>query len=321
MAFIDDFNKFSASTNQRCGLIKEKTPIVLANKKLTGFVSTTTPPLYFVHDPVDATYDDDYTNFPYDPNDIDQEILNYLRSEDTDISEIALSDVNDIDVKNRRLANSAKLRNNLYRLFMAEFSFLIKHEKNVKLRKEQLYPIFKKSEFKSHDGMTKLKTDISNLLHEYIDDIKVIRQIILKHYKHDDAAELIIEDCERNKFNFDNILLNELRKLPNKEAEVILREKMKDTYILDEMPPLDIEINNFISCKEKSSVENCQTHCSKTNKLIVPKERINELFDILLVDIRNVSKVGLISAATSGIFDQLKFIRRPQEYLHIKIGK
>ena len=321
MAFIADFNRFVAANNERCGQIKEKMPIVIDNKKLIGFVSTTTPPLYFVHDQVDSTYSEDYLNFPYDPNDIDQEILNYMRSETTDISEKAAKDVEDIDVTNKRLANKSKMRNNLYKLFLAEFSFLIKNEKNVKLRDTQLYPIFRKADFKSHDGMTKLKSDISALLHEFVDDIRVLRQIILKHYKLDNADELIIEDCERNKFSFDNMLLNELRKLPSVEADKILREKMKDSYTFEESMPIDTDINTYIACREVSSVANCHSHCSKTHKLIVSKERLDDLFDILLVDIRNISKVGLLSASTSGIFDQLKFIKRPQEYLSIKIGK
>jgi hypothetical protein len=117
------------------------------------------------------------------------------------------------------------------------------------------------------------------------------------------------------------MLLNELRKLPSVEAEKILREKMKNSYTFEESMPIDTDINTYIACREVSSVANCHSHCSKTHKLIVPKERLDELFDILLVDIRNISKVGLLSASTSGIFDQLKFIKRPQEYLSIKIGK
>lgn len=324
MECVAAFNKFAKANTERCGEINELKPILLNNKKLIGFVSDTNPPLYFLHDPVEYKEEVDFDkilNFPYNPSEIDQEILNYMRSESTAVNDSTLDEVESGELQLKRRANMSKLRNNLYRLFLAEFSFLVKNEKNVELRNKKLYPIFRKSKFKSHNDITELKEALSDLLQDFIVDIKTIRHIILKHYKHEDAAELIIEDCEKTKFEFDNILLNTLRKLPAKEAEALLRERMKDSYTTEGEYSPDTELNIFTACRETTAIKNTQNHCSSSKKIIIPKDRINDLISILLMDIRNVSKMGLLSAATSGIFDELKFIKRPQEYLTIKIGK
>jgi hypothetical protein len=312
---LDAFNKYVRAGHLKCGEIIEDRAIINDGKRM-GFMSKTEPPLYFIHSPSAVKNDNSQVLlFPYDSLDIDQEILNYVRRENSTSKKDHLKE----DERIKKLSMEAKKKNNLYKLFMAEFSYLIKNERNIKTR-DELYKLLRSSNYQTHDGSSLLKSKLSLMLKDFVDDIIEIRSIISKYYRLDDPAKYIIADCEKTKFDFDSLLLNELRSMDYNAADKLLRDKLKNSYQFDNGADAPEISNIFVACHEASTAEHCHAHCSKSGKLIVPADRIDELFSILLGDIRNLSKMGLLSAATSGVIDEMNFIERPYEYLTIKIG-
>ena len=95
-----------------------------------------------------------------------------------------------------------------------------------------------------------------------------------------------------------------------------LKKLMKDRIHLYKNNT-NIKSNNiYISCSEKSSIDN--NHCLN-NKLLVPESVADEFYDILAMDIKNPTKFNLLSSISAGIFDSMDFIRRENEILDIFI--
>ena len=79
----------------------------------------------------------------------------------------------------------------------------------------------------------------------------------------------------------------------------------------------NINSNNiFTSCKSKSTLQKKQC---KNNRLIIPKDMIDEFYHMLSADIKNPIKTNILASISSGVFDSMDFIIRENEILDIFI--
>ena len=214
-------------------------------------------------------------------------------------------------------AKMAYYKNNLYKLFLTEFVAILKKNRNIKIR-NNIIDLIKSTNFEDSKSTSLLRYKLTELLENNIEDLKKIRTIISQSYLFSNKKyiDISIEMINSSDFLFDLQLLNSLKQLDSHEEIVnSLKVLMKNVIDVNTTYSLNDEINNiYVACS--SSLDN---NICKNNKLVIPYNKIDEFYDILASDIMNPYNTSLNILCISGIFDELEFIKRPDENIVIEI--
>jgi hypothetical protein len=218
------------------------------------------------------------------------------------------------------LAARAQRRNQLYRLFVAEFAGVLQLDRNEKLRKE-LYAAVEKCRFDDAGSLAELRAWLSRALKDYPADLAVVRAIIQEAYsdrKIRDIGSATVASLRATRFGFDRATLRELRALPT-HADVVreCRRVLADHVEVGDDSGVG-PVNVYAACSEQKRLRDAADapQCRR-GKLLVPADRIDDFYDILAADVRNPYRETALVAA--GSFDPLNFVRRVGETLTVEM--
>jgi len=274
---------------------------------------------YFFKDNKNTYSDEKLKNiiFPYSVVDINNEIVKYIRNNK--------SNKNDYSFINKKYIN-AIMRNRYYKYFIAEFSSILRNDKNETMRKK-IKLLLSETKFDETNSLTKLRIELIKLLENYLSDLLILKEIISKSFvisSVNKQLDNIINYIDSTLFDFDKQLLYKLKKLEYNELIKKIKDimsnhiKIIDTQIDTQMDAqIDTQIDNiYISCGEKSIINKNQCNGAK---LLLPKDIIEDFYHILAMDIKNPTKTKLFTSLSAGIFDSMDFIKRDNEILEIYI--
>jgi hypothetical protein len=275
--------------------------------------------------------------FPYSILDINNEIINYIQNPI-------------MDDKIMYKYNKSLLKNRLYKFFLAEFSFIVRMDRNKTIR-NKLASIISKTKFDESNSLATLRIALIDELCDYNNDLLSIKDIISKTIKINivNPIKLIINKIDSTFFDFDKQLLFKLKKMDTLDLIDELKILLQDSIIIGNSAtaiPIGVECsatnsnddityddianddstydditnsnsnNIFTSCKSKSTLQKKQC---KNNRLIIPKDIIDEFYHMLSADIKNPIKTNILASISSGVFDSMDFIIRENEILDIFI--
>lgn len=210
----------------------------------------------------------------------------------------------------------------LYRLFLSEFASLIYRKRNTAARKalvaavesarpkailDQFRQILKKA---SADDVC-LQTDLE----------KLQEILVAGRGRRGGWFQCMIEE---HSFEFDRTELYSLRRDAVKDVKKKVKAMMEDRVVL--MPLARIVSEGFAAAILNHGVytscfdwpKGTPSPCDKAGKLVVAADRFDALVDILVAELQNPLKWGVFIFQTSGVLDDLDFIRRPGEKLEVR---
>lgn len=297
-AFVVDINKWRSNLGRT--IIESDTTLKNTSGERIGFISR--EGLYFVHDATaaDISAATPAVTVPYDLRDIDMAITTKARDvEDSELTKMQIK---------------AELKNNLYRLFLVEFSAEIRKGRNKEIR-SKLVAIISATKYDVSESVSNLRRKLLEILFAFPDDLRMIREIISRAFviQPKNPTEIIIESMNSTMFKFDQVIIEELQKKSHEDTVAEIKRMMSDHIEITSDVLYTEQHNIYTPCSEKSIL----SVACRGGKLMVPKERIDEMYDILAYDVHNKGKSSILSAISSGVFDPLDFIRRPGEHLTI----
>ena len=310
-AAVADLNRYIAAAGEPYAPVERAATIVDAEGRAVGFVTPGASPLHFFHDaeplgPVSAV-----VRFPYDSREVDLAIVASLRG---------AREAQDTAVAAR--AAEADVRNRLYRLFLAEFSAVLRAERDEALR-GQLVAALKATRYESAKSVAALRRRLVELLRDYPDDLQTVRDAVARAYvtAPQDPGRAALAAVGATSFAFDRRTMARLRALGS-HGEVVsaLRGLMAPRVTASADAAGRTLANMYVSCAEESAVHGVASGMCAGRHLVVPAERLDDFYDILAADVRNPGKTGLLAAISAGVLDPLDFIRRPGERLDIALG-
>lgn len=232
--------------------------------------------------------------FDYDPKDIDQSILQ--RNENDKLSSQALL---------------KKYYNNMYKLFFSEFITILQKDTNNAMRKKIINTI-DNTNFMDSKSIQNMIQTLEDTLKKYPSDLNNIHKFIEFIYFNSIDTSEISNFVNVSKFEFDFKLLEELRTLNEKQLIKRLHEIMDPFIEISSVVDIPHHYNIYTSC-----INNTKQFFCKNCKIMIPENKINDIFEVLANDITNKSKSYLMMLGSSGIFDYLEFIERPYEFIEI----
>jgi hypothetical protein len=187
--------------------------------------------------------------------------------------------------------------------------------------------------FKKADDITALQENLTkNLLPEDSNRIQTqINEYLNTHFD----KELLLENVDNLVYTFDRITLNELgsisdgiNKLPEAQKKSHLKELRKKVQdIVEEITQIGVPkftgpLNNIFTPCSSSDSEYCVTKGKAKRKLLVPKDRLSDLIDLIVSDLCNPLKRSYILSAVvfSNIQDYYHFMKKPGTEIYVKIG-
>lgn len=263
------------------------------NNKIIGFISSDY--LSYYHRPTNYEYLENVINFPYNPRDIDNAILQ--RNEITELSSQALL---------------KKYYNNLYKLFFSEFTTILQKDKNTIIRKK-LINVINDTDFMNSKSIQSLIQNLDNILKKYPTDLNTIHSFIEFIYFNSIDTKEISKFIDVSRFEFDFKLLEDLHSITDKKEIIKKLHDIMDPYIIvDEINYIPQKYNIYTSC-----INNTNQFFCKESKIIIAEHKISDIFDALANDVMNKNKMYLMMIGSSGIFDNLEFIERPNEFIEV----
>jgi len=307
---IVSLNKhIAAAESDKFSPIESANEIQDASGQTIGFIST--QGLYYFHAPALETSTTSAIKFPYDSRNVDGAILAKVTGRAVEAA---------AETKPRlELATAARYRNELYRLWRAEFANVISGDRNSKLRKK-IEAVILDTRFDSTTSVAALRRKLFELLKDTPRDLAVIRSIVQDAYANSprNPARTALSLLEATAFEFDRSTLIRLRSLSTADEVAHAVREIMAGHIDVRPAGTYVEVRNIYSaCGAESGAP---TQCAG-RRLIVPEDRVDDLYSILAADIRSDSpfESSLLSAAGTGIIDSFEFIRRPGEHLSIQV--
>ena len=203
----------------------------------------------------------------------------------------------------------------LYHLVLLQFINLFNHETNKVVRKS-LYAVLTKTNFDK--DMTKLREFIKTI--EDVEDVNKLKNIISRFITTHHDKKQMLNDIEESKFNFDRVNLEKLKLMKYGDVLNKLRVLAKQSIVIGEPTGSKsfpfIMPNMLTACGVDKSLQYCSG-----SKLLVPKNRLEEILQILAFDIINPSKWKWLfnSIFVEKTIDYFKFIQRPSEIITIEM--
>jgi hypothetical protein len=239
------------------------------------------------HDYVKATRE-----LYYDPDDVNNNISNKR---------------DNIDQEWQDKINKSLYEKYIYQLVLMEFIQLFNSEKNMGIRTkiEKLIT----NGIQSRTNIAKLK----ELLRDFPNDLMNIRMIISAYIDNQDI-KFLKNQIDNNVFEFDRILLNQIKEAAPHEGLKILLKLAGDLFIERKLTTPDFS-NSMIACSEGFESNRCDK-----KKLIMPIGSIKPLMEILLDDIKNPIKQNILFSRlyVKYIIDPWKFTKRQNEIIEIE---
>jgi len=286
VSLINDINNYSNDS------IVISNNIIFDNKSI-GLLSKDKLCYYHLpNDEINTSYEN--IIFSYNPRDIDINILQ--------------------KIKINNLSDGALLKkyyNNIYKLFLSEFITILQKNRNIQMRK-QIINILKLTNFMDSKSIESMIFSLNELLKYYPYDLISINNFIEFCYFNSIDINEITKFINLTRFEFDFTILEELRILDTDELIRKLHVIMDDYIIIDDITNIPQYYNIYTSC-----VDNNEQFFCKKNKIIIPKNKIHDLFYVLANDIKNKSKMYLFLIGNSGLFNYFEFIERPHEFIEI----
>jgi hypothetical protein len=321
-AAVDSLNRYIAAAGEPYAPVVRAATIVDASGRAIGFTAGGEP-LHFYHDAeqqppaasgagLGATA---IIRFPYDSREVDLAIAASLTG-----------DAPPEDAGPSRHAAEADVRNRLYRLFLAEFSAVLRRERNEALR-GQLVAALEGTQYASAASVAQLRARLVELLGDYPDDLLTVRDAVARAYATAprDPGRAALAAVAATSFSFDRQTMARLRSLGPHDAVVGALRALMAPHVLASEPHAEGArasgklANMYVSCAEESAVHDAAPGLCHGRRLVVPAERLGDFYDILAADVRNPGKTGLLAAVSAGVLDALDFIRRPGEHLDIAL--
>lgn len=202
-----------------------------------------------------------------------------------------------------------------YQLLLMEFMSLFSKQKNNKMR-ESINSLILKTNFASQlpDFYVALRKIIPDN-----DDLRKIISFIDNIVNGDWAKKDLISNIKESTFNFDNIELDKLRKLPPGQLKKVLTNIangiVTKTDNISKYLNSETEFSNiFVVCKDQPNSGSCHS-----KKLIIERSRFDSLIDILVQDLQNPLKAKWIfsNVFNDRVITMFKFVQRPFERIDI----
>jgi hypothetical protein len=324
-AVVTALNAFIKETGAPYDPVRQDAPLIDAAGRTAGFCSGS---VWWYFDPTGAGSEalvgalvealgapvDAPIHFPYDAREVDLAIIAAQRS-GAPCQRGELS----------ALAAAAGARNRLYRLFLAEFSAVLRADRDPKMR-AALSAAIRATDFASARSAGALRRRLNELLHKFPEDLLTVRDAVAAAVTTvtRDPGAAAIAAIAATTFAFDRRTLAHLRAMPARADVVGALKELMGGRIAARADPAPTpregsssESNMYTACGESTTVP--QAHCDG-RRLIVAPAKLEEFYDILAADVCNSWKESQLAAVAAGVFDPLEFRRRPDEWLRITVG-
>jgi hypothetical protein len=199
----------------------------------------------------------------------------------------------------------------LYDLILLQFIAIFNKQRNIPLRKRIISTIAK-------TNFDKDTTSIKNLIAEITDveDNSKLKHIIARYINVHHDKKLLLDDVVSSYFNFDRIILEELKTMDYKHVLNHLHQLAKKFVKFGNIE----KIKNFhfpnmlVSCDVQDS-----NYCDK-GKFIITREQLDDVLSVLAADIINPAKWKWLfnSVFIEKSVDYFRFIRRPNETITVE---
>jgi len=220
--------------------------------------------------------------------------------------------VKDADDRTKLLGESL-YNNYLYKMFILEFINYINKEKNEKIR-EKLKKLIEKTNFKT--DFDAFMTEFKEIGKEINDnDITLLNaQIALSEYLQINKHK-ILNQIDNVRYDFDNITINRLKKLPKEEIISELNQIAKEITVVKEISEIDFP-NVYIPCDLNPKTPG---YCQGRKLIFKDALLLEKYIDILANDILNPIKEKYLTSGllVENIIDYFKFDKHPNEIISI----
>lgn len=306
---LSDVSLFITSIN---GFIKKKYKIGTDNRLFSYALMKITNIVYYDNEPYGATISTDDENyhlmFYITYNDLKNMPKKEITYDLNEINKLIMERAKPKEDKRNKLLFSALYENHLYQLFVIEFINYMISEKNEKKRNTIKNLILE-------NGIHNSKTyKIIEIKIKSAEDIQKLFSLIYESSSKKGDIKSLFDKIDNIRFDFDNITLNALPKAIKDEKIKIINELAQKITTSEELPKEGDFPNIYIPCYNDSSANYCNNR-----KLIVPKNKLNNLIDLLIADLENPlkSKYLLDNVWVDAFIDYFKFIKRPTEIITI----
>jgi hypothetical protein len=330
LAAVAELNRHISADGEAYSRITPAAILINADGDAIGFADgVDAARLHFYHDALDApaaraaiatlaTHNADTPKLPtinwaYDSREVDHAIVAAMRAPQATADAASA------------LRTATRSRNQLYRMFLAEFAAMLRADRNGALR-ARIHAAIVRTNFADTQSVSALRRALVELLAAHPEDLQAVRSAVTAAYinaPHNPGAAAILA-ISASEFAFDRHTMVRLRALATHADVVTALKKLLEPRVSvvsratwDQDPK--VAQNMFVACSGPDAGAST-TQCIN-KQLILPADRVDDLYDILAADVRNPSKTAQLSAVSAGVFDSLKFIRRPGEHLTITLGE
>ena len=197
----------------------------------------------------------------------------------------------------------------IYYIFLIHIIKIFNNERDTKTRKNINSMIIKNNFDKD---MSSIKDFIKDIKDD--DDRVKIKNLISKYLADHHDKKKLLDDIAISYFNFDRLKLEKFKNMPVKNVKSELYELSKQFVKIGSIPKNFKFPNILVTCKGKDI-----NYCSD-NKLIIEKNKLDEIIDILSHDIINPTKWKWLfnSIFIEKYVQYFKFIRRKNETIEVE---
>ena len=199
----------------------------------------------------------------------------------------------------------------LYDLILLQFIAIFNKQRNIPLRKRIISTIAKTNFDKDISAIKELVTSVTD-----IEDNTKLKNIISRFVNVHHDKKILIDDVSSSYFNFDRIILEELKKLNYNHVLSHLHKLAKKFVKFGDITKVkQFQFPNMlVSCDAQDS-----SYCA-SGKFIVTKKQLDDVLEVLASDIINPAKWKWLfnSVFIEKSVDYFKFIRRNNESITVE---
>jgi hypothetical protein len=271
--------------------------------------------LYHHHDPVNTSNipwaDSPVAVVPYPFTAVDAAILDCAGTPDA-----PLSDAADL------LAAAGLYRHFMYRLFVAEFSALLRNERDLDVR-ARLSRLIRDTDFYRPAAIVSFRSKLSKINLSSA-DLTTITDFISYYIvsSEPDISAVVIKAIGVSAFDFDRTSLKKLRETGKANRKLMckdLAELMSSRVLLTSDALVPTLSGVYVACALPTDVSRPQ--CSSDGRLRMPADKFKPYVSVLAADICNPSLSkdfgSALAMSASGLIDD-NFIARPGEHIVVR---
>ena len=197
----------------------------------------------------------------------------------------------------------------LYNIFLLHIIKIFNKERDVSTRKK-INMLVVKTNFDK--DMSEIREFIKKMKDEE-DKIK-LKNLISKYIIDHHDKKKLLEDIDNSYFNFDKLILETFKNMPIKKVKSMLYDLSKQFIKIGSIPKNFKFPNILVTCKGKD-IDYCND-----NKLIMEKNKLDDIIDILSYEIINPAKWKWLfnSIFIEKYVQYFKFIARKHETIEVE---